>query len=521
MVERSPAPADVAEPRRRPRARRLIAVGATVGAVLLALAIGLHLVGVLPAAYVVMVFLVAVLAVAALFGLWPGIAAALGSFFAYNFFFVEPTFTFDVADPREVFALGVFLAAAILTGGLAGRLREVADAARRRADTLAVLNEFAARISATADLDLIRSLIVRFVAERIDGAVVLIERTAAADTVAAAWPGDTTLTPDERRAVARVFATGEAGPRAMTTPERRFVFRPLVTAEGTLAVVGLAAPTGADLEPERGLPVLLDQAATALERARFAEERAAAAAAVEQERLRSALLSSISHDLRTPLATILGSVTSLRQLGDRMDARDRADLLAAIEEETDRLSRFVADLLAMTRLEAGLDVRRDWIDAADVVRAAADHLRRVHPAHEFRLRVATPLPPVRGDATLLEQVLFNLGDNAAKASPPATPIDLDIARAADTLVLAITDRGRGMSADERARLFGDTEPHGATTPPETRGGLGLAIVRRVVTAMAGTVVAESPSPLGDGTRVTLRLPIEDAALPDGQEAPEP
>jgi two-component system sensor histidine kinase KdpD len=276
-----------------------------------------------------------------------------------------------------------------------------------------------------------------------------------------------------------------------------------------VAVVGWARESGAaaEFEAEEGLSALLEQAAVALERARLSEESAEARAAAEREQLRSALLSSISHDLRTPLATILGSVTSLRQLGDRMEPEDRADLLAAIEEETDRLSRFVGDLLLMTRLEAGLDVRREVIDVGEVIAAAAQALRRVHPRHPVRAERAVVPLAVRGDATLLGQVLFNLGDNAAKASPDGAAIDIGATLSGEEVAITVTDRGRGLSREEIRHLFevAGTRPIGA---PETgRGGLGLAIAGRVVTAMGGTIAAESRTAEVAGTRVTLRLPL--------------
>lgn len=485
-----------------------------VGAVAAAVATGVGLVDVLPPAYVVLVFVIAVLVVAIVAGPRAGLAAAVASFLAFNFFFVEPRYTFVVADRKEVFALVVFLIVAVATGGLAGRLRETADAANRRADTLALLHDFAERVAATADVEIVRKLIVRRVGEHIRGTAVLFDRGEAAAGRGEAWPAMPDVSSEDRRAVERVFESGRALPAAAPGyPERRFEFRPLATGHGVVAVVGLAPENGARLidgDAEQGLAALLDHAATALERARFAEETAAAEEAAERERLRSALLSSISHDLRTPLATILGSVTSLRQLGDRMDPADRDDLLAAIEEETDRLSRFVADLLALTRLEAGLDPRRDWVDVGDVARAAVAHLRRLHPdrAVDLDVDVAAPLPPVRSDATLLEQVLFNLGDNAAKASRPGEPIVVRVDRAEGTLRVAIADRGRGLSAEEIDRLFVRPEPRAPHLSPTTSGGLGLAVARRVIGAMNGRIEAESPAAEGHGTRVTIRLPVD-------------
>lgn len=499
---RSTRPVDPPTASRGSAIHPLLAVAGALGAVGLAMALGHRMTAILPPAYAVLLFLVAVLAAASVFGLWSGLLAAVASFFAFNFFFIEPLFTFAVDDPREVMALGVFLGAAILTGSLAGRLRETADAARRRADTLAVLQAFAEKVSATTAPSEVRALVARHVADRIGGQAVVVAR---AGGDAEGWPEEIALIEDERRAIEAIFA----GDGAIERSAGRFVFRPLATADGVVAVIGLARERvpASGFEAEDGLSALIEQAAVALERARLGEESAEARAAAERERLRSALLSSISHDLRTPLATILGSVTSLRQLGDRMEPEDRADLLAAIEEETDRLSRFVGDLLLMTRLEAGLDVRREVIDVGDVMASAAEALRRVHPAHP--VRATRPLKPlaVRGDATLLGQVLFNLGDNAAKASPPGATIDIAAVVEGAETVISVTDRGRGLSREEIRHLFevAGTRPIGA---PETgRGGLGLAIAGRVVAAMGGTIAAVSRTAEVMGARVTLRLPL--------------
>lgn len=493
------------ESSKRPTSRPIVALTGSAAAVAIAMVAGDRLTAILPPAYVVSVFLVAVLVAAAVFGLWAGLFAAVTSFFVFDFFFVEPTFTFDVADPREVFALGVFLVAAVLTGGLAGRLRETADDARSRADTLAMLRDFAERVSTTADADEIRRLVARQVATAAGCTTFVVDPRRPIDGAVASWPAPVTPSDEERRIIRHMIET--AGSEPVLSPS--FEFRPLIAADGLVAVIGLdrkvAVATGFDRIP--GLAALLDQAAVALERARLATDRATATATAERERLRSALLSSISHDLRTPLATILGSVTSLRQLGDRMEPEDRADLLAAIEEETDRLSRLVTDLLAMTRLEAGLDVLRDWIDVDDAAAAAADHLRRIRPDHPVHLVRSGASIMVRGDATLLEQVVFNLGSNAVEASPAGAPIEIAVRHDGDSVVVVLTDRGRGLSGDDVRRLFeapGETQ---AQPVPGSRGGLGLAIAHRVIGAMGGTLVAESRSTAVPGTRVTVRLPL--------------
>ena len=191
------------------------------------------------------------------------------------------------------------------------------------------------------------------------------------------------------------------------------------------------------------MTAILDQTAIALDRALLAREAVKAATMTENEKVRDALLASLSHDLRTPLAGIAGAATSLRALGDKMSAAERLELLTSIEDETARLSRFVANLLDMSRIEAGnLKVNRDLVDVADVVRGAVERSRKAFPKQPVRVNLAPDLPFVRGDDRLLEQVLFNLLDNAHKYSGDSGVIVHGRKEGAD-VVLSVTERGRG------------------------------------------------------------------------------
>jgi two-component system sensor histidine kinase KdpD len=292
-------------------------------------------------------------------------------------------------------------------------------------------------------------------------------------------------------------------------PNAHFTFRPLMTPRGAVGVIGLRpGPQGLAAEDERVVEALIDQTTVAIERTLLVGDAARAEAAAESERLRSALLSSISHDLRTPLATILGAVTSLRSLGSKMAAASRDELLAAIEEETRRMSRFVTNLLDMTRIEGpNLEIRRDWVDLADVVRAAAERARAAWPERSVELAVEAGLPLVHGDTALLEQVLFNLLDNAHKYSPPGTPTKVTAARHGPEIVVAVSDEGQGIPASDLERVF---DKFYRVKQDDGRGagvGLGLAICRGIITALGGSISATSPAEVGRGTRITIRLPV--------------
>lgn len=476
------------------------------------------------AAGISLVYLVFVLLAATQAGTMCGIAAALLSFLAYNFFFIEPLYTFDVTSPQEVLALGIFLLVAIFTGGLAGRMRDQTAAARRYAESLQSLHDLAAEFAGSSDLKRVCEATATKCAEVIGGTCVVLLKEDDELSVSAAAPAFTPLEADDWRAAQRAFARGEnVPPPAAGWPGARFEFRPLGATRGSAGVIGLragggdSAPFRAELEPVIG--ALVRTAGMAIERTRLADENDAARLAVEEERLRSALLSSISHDLRTPLASIVGASSSLRQLGPQMSEEARQDLVATIEEEAARLSQFVANLLEMTKLESGpIDLRADWIDLADPVRAALGRARHLFPGQAFELRIENDVPLIRGEAAALEQVAFNLLDNAVKHGRGGQ-IVVSLARSGRGAVLTVTDDGAGIARAEIDRIFDKfyrirKDDRGA---PGT--GLGLTICRAIVSALGGTIRAESPVRDGRGTRLVVELPGSDNSLTPAGSAP--
>ncbi|MDJ1157324.1 sensor histidine kinase KdpD [Chelatococcus sp. SYSU_G07232] len=505
-------------PRSKPEPRRLAhgLAGAAL-AVAAAVALGLGISHVIDLPNISMIFLAAVVLCALLLGRLSAVAAAVLSFLAYNFFFIEPVHTFTVAKPHELFALVIFLFVATTVGSLAGRVRDQAEMTRRRVVTTQALYDFSRKLSGTAKLEDVLWAVVAQVQGTIGGRILLFLPEGRDIALAASWPPEDQLEATEWAAARWAYVRGEvAGWRSKTLPKAQHQFRPLRTSQGTVGVIGVQPKdTTKPLagEDERALEAILDQAAVAIERTRLVDETAQAKAAVESERLRSALLSSISHDLRTPLASILGAVTSLRDLGGRMPQEARDDLLAAIEEETRRLSRFVSNLLDMTRLEAGaLDLARDWIDMADVLRAAMRSAATAFPGRAIDVRRQPGAMLVKGNAALLEQVLFNLLDNADKYAGRGTPTVVSLTREGDRVVLAVTDEGPGIPADQLDRVFDKFHrvAHGDGRAAGT--GLGLAICRGIVGALGGTIRAESPVAEGRGTRLVVTLPAGEPVI---------
>lgn len=468
----------------------------------------------LPATGLPLLFLVAVLASAVTFGFWPGIAAAAFAFSTYNFMFVEPLYTLRVASAADVLALALFLFAAGLTGWLAGRARDDADAANRRAAHLGELSRFTITLAECGTAPSVFAALARHIALITEDGVVVMQEKNGALVPVAANPAKLQLDDFGLQACERAFRHGSGQPAtAAGWQGSRFGFYPLMVDTVAAAVVGARFPDVDRLrasEIEQTISTMIAQAAAALNRIQQAEKVEAARVRADQESLRSTLLLSLSHDLRTPLSTILGSVSSLRQLGSSLPDSARDDLLQATEEETRRLSRYVDDLLTMTRLNAGLQPRLDWVDPSDILNGAVTRARTAHPGSNISAMVESDVKLIHSDAALLEQALFNLLDNAAKFSPGGNPVTVRLQQDAARLAYIVEDHGIGIPSDQRLKVF---DPLFRGSDSNVKGtGLGLAIVKGIAKLLGGTVELESPLDINGGTRFSLSLPTRgDAA----------
>jgi two-component system sensor histidine kinase KdpD len=470
-----------------------------------------------------MIFLAAVLLCAIRFGIRSAIAAAVLSFLAYDFFFIDPRYEITIAEPQEFFALVIFLIVAVFTGLLAGRARDQAQSVKINAKTTQSLYELSRKLSGAATLDdiLLAATVYMHKTLNARGVVLLLPEDGELN-LSAAWPPVDELSPGEMSAAQWAFDKAEeAGWRTGTLPNVRFQFRPLVTTRGVGGVCGVEpADPGEPISPEheRALNLILEQTAIAVDRSLLVRESVKTAALEENERLRETLLASLSHDLRTPLASITGAVTTLRQLGEKMSQEQRADLLASIEEEAGRLSRFVANLLDMSRIESGaLHPRRDYVDVADVVRAAVERTRKTFADQQTLTNLARDLPFIRGDSNLLEQVLFNLLDNAHKYGGDAGAV-VHARRDGGDVVISVTDEGPGIKQSDLERIFDKFYRGGRTDGRKAGTGLGLSICRGLVEAMGGKIHAESPAARRRGARIVMRFPAAEPPAPR-KEAP--
>ncbi|MCC3245453.1 sensor histidine kinase KdpD [Methylocystis sp. WRRC1] len=457
-------------------------------------------------------FILPVLLCAARFGLWSAISAAILSFLAYDFLFVEPRYVFAISKPEEFVSLLVFLAAAIITGLLASQMRDHADALRIRAQTTQALFEFSRKLVAAKALeDVVWTATIQIQKIMDLACVVFLTPREGELGISAAWPPLDQLDAGESVAARWAFQKDEpAGWRTATLPNIRFQFRPLATPRGGVAVCGVApkdAETPFSTQEESALSSLLEQAAIAIDRSNLIGESVKAAALEENEKLRTTLLSSLSHDLRTPLSSITAAVTSLRELGEKLPPDDRRDLLASIEEEAGRLARFIANLLDMSRIEAGgLAPMRELVNVPSVVRAATERIRKIYPDQKTAVSIAPDLPPIRGDANLLAQVMFNLLDNAHKYGGDSGAI-VHARRDGDNLVISVTDEGPGVKVSDLDRIFEKFYRGGRSDGRKAGTGLGLSICRGLVSAMGGSIVAQSPAVRRRGTRIVMRFPV--------------
>ncbi|HEY4161754.1 MAG TPA: ATP-binding protein, partial [Dongiaceae bacterium] len=444
--------------------------------------------------------------------------ASVAAFLAYNYFFLEPLLDLRVSHWVDLVTLLIFLVVAMVTGSLAGKVRDQAQAAQARIKAMRTLYDFARRLGATFRLDdLVHAIAIH--ANRISDRQALVMLAEGDElTISHAWPPEDNVDPSGWAAARWARQHGEpAGFGTNTLPRADWHFRPIRTKESTIGVVGIHKAG-----EERGLPsemlqtvdAVLDQAAVAIERISFAGEAAKVEALDATDRLRGALLSSISHDLRTPLTSILGSVTMLRQQDDLLDERSRRELLATIEEESDRLDRFVSDLLNMTRLESGaLETKADWIDVGDLVESAIKRLARQPKANIIQRRVAPELPLIKGDFMLLENILVNLIDNAFKHAAGAGKVEVAAAPVGDRVEFSVTDDGPGIGVSDLPHLFDKFYRAGGTDNRRAGAGLGLSICKGLAEAMGGAIAVESPVSGGRGARflVSFGVPAQPAA----------
>lgn len=452
-----------------------------------------------------MVFIVAVVLVATRTSMAGAVVTALLCFASYNFFFIEPRYTFHISAHRGVATVVLFLLAALVAGRLAAKLRMQVLALRAANAHATVLQGLGQRLSTAADLGQVLQA-GRLALERSLDAAVWLQVGKHVSSSASA-----TLSPIDQGAIDWVMTHAQpAGRFTDTLAGASWWFLPLRDERGAVGVVGLRwHEEGKRLgfEQRRLAEAMGDDIAQAVLRTRLVADLERARVSGETERLRSALLSSVSHDLRSPLAAMVGSASSLANYADAISADDKRSLLDTILVEGNRLDRYIQNLLDMTRLgHEGLSLNRDWIGVDELMGSATGRLRRYQPAVRLQVELDPQLAAIWVHPALVEQALFNILENAAKFSPADAAIEVAARLLDQQLQIDVRDQGPGIPAEERSRIFdmfysverGDRGRQGT--------GLGLTIAQGMIGAHGGTVEA-FPAPGGQGTLIRITLPL--------------
>jgi two-component system sensor histidine kinase KdpD len=504
------APAPAAAPRQAASARPF-AFGASAAVSVAATLVAWFLFGRRQLADVVMIYLLGIILVSLRFGYGPSVCAAVLSVLMLDFFFVPPYLSFAVSDFQHVVTFAVMFVVAIVISKLTMRVRLQADAARFRERRTSELYAMSRELAATRATRGLAGVAAEHVRRVFDARVtLLLEGPNGQIEGADSREGALVMDAKEMDAARWVWSHNKPGGLGTdTVPSASALYLPLRGAQGPVGVLGVMPSDSqrfGDPEQRALLDVFADQIASALERALLAEQAQQAHVQVEAERLRSSLLSSVSHDLRTPLSVITGAASALVEADLTLRPPARRDLAETILDESQRLNRLVRNLLDMTRLSSGaVQITKEWQPIEGVVGAVLGRLEAPLRGRNVDTHLPPDLPLVPIDGVLVEQLLMNLLENAAKYSPEATPISISAGREGNEFVMGIADRGPGVPAELARKIFekfyrapGGRDGGGA--------GLGLAICHAIVEAHGGRIWMDSRD--GGGAVFQFTLPIE-------------
>jgi two-component system sensor histidine kinase KdpD len=497
-------------PRRRSRP---LQYALSLGLVGLCSALALVLFRRLDLANIAMVYLAGVALAAVWLGRGPAVLAAIVGVAAFDYLFVPPRLNFAVHDIQYLLTFAVMLGVGLLIANLTARLRTLAEVARERERRTALLYAMSRELAAARGSREVAEVAVRHVHDTFESDAAVLVPGGVSDLEVVARAGSPDWLDGRERAVGR-WSMDHGKPAGLGTqalPGAAGRYQPLMASQGRVGVLAVRPRDPSGLLATQQLLLLetfANQSALALERVSLIEGQQAARVEAESERLRSALLSAVSHDLRTPLATIAGAASALQQPAS-LDERTRAELTDSIVREAERLNDLIANLMFATRLEAGgVELRREWTTVEEMVGAGLARHRAALASHPARVQIPSDLPLIRVDNAMLPQVVYNLVDNALRYTPAGTPIEI-AAWANDTqVVVKIADEGPGLAADETARVFQRFYRGRAAraTGKESGIGLGLTICEGIIKAHGGRIWAEANAPRG--VAFYFALPIE-------------
>jgi two-component system sensor histidine kinase KdpD len=460
-------------------------------------------------------YLLVVALCAAAWGWEIGFAASVVAYLALDYFFVPPFHHVLFGEPDHVIALLGFLGVASVTSALLARARAGEARARRREMEAVTLYDLARQIIAQTNLTTTLTTLCARVCSTFGAESCAVLRPDPERPDPIAWSGRGVggpSTPQQRRSVGEALATGRTRvvPATLDGDDTVLVYLPLCASHGVVGVLQVALPRPVHRLTEHDhhlLEAFAGVAVLAVDRDHLLTRSAHAEALQETDRLRSALLSAVSHDLRTPLASIKWSVSSLLQPDVQWTDADRREFLTAIDEETDRLTAIIRNLLDLSRIEAGaVRPQRAWYDVRELLETMVSRLARTIPGHRLTIETAPDVGEARFDYVQIGQVLANLIENAAKFAPPNTEIRVSARRLDGVIEIAVEDAGPGIPPDERERIFEPFYRRGQTGERTPGSGLGLTISRGLIEAHRGSIsVGDAP---GGGARVAFRLPAE-------------
>jgi two-component system, OmpR family, sensor histidine kinase KdpD len=462
----------------------------------------------------VMVYLIGVILVALRGNRGPAVLASILSASAMNYFFIPPLYTLEIANPVYWITVAVLAGAGVIVSTLVVRVRNQADAARQRELRTVTLYSMSKDLATAIAVAQVTELARRHIGRVLDCDVLLLVPGDDGRVSVQVGTSDSPSMPSlgtQDVAVAQ-WVLEHARPAGLgtdTLPATSWLFSPLAVSESCLGVLGLHPHNQRTLAPDQMqlLATLAALTVGALERVRLSDQVRRTQVQVEAEKMRSALLSSVSHDLRTPLTGIIGAAATLSESGDELLPPVRKELLATISEEAERVNRLVGNLLDMTRLESGkVAPNREWLPIEEMIGSAMQRCAKRLAGHAVKVNVSDNLPMLHADSVLMEQVLVNLMDNAAKYSPSGSEIYISARADAKAIILSVADRGPGVPPDQHEHVF-EKFVRGEQAARKPGVGLGLAICRAILAAHGGRIWIDDRS--GGGAVFRFSLPREE------------
>ena len=450
-----------------------------------------------------LIFVVTVLVVAMRARMLITISSVVICFLLYNYLFIEPRFTLRISAERGVITIVIFIVSALLVGRLANQLRAQVLSLRAANSVSLQMQELERKLSSCVDIEQVLNIAKQHLESSLNATVWL--------RVGTQELGDSSLL-NEKDQIAANWTQKNAQPCGRftnTLTQSEWWFNPLnlVGGYGVIALRFNQKTETISFEQQRLAELMIDDIAQTTSRVQLSLQLENSRVVAETEKLRSALLSSVSHDLRSPLAAMIGSADSLKYYGEQMSADDRESLLDTIHVEGERLDRYIQNLLDMTRLgHQGLSLSRDWIGVEELIGSATQRLKRYQPKVNINVEMTDDLPQLHVHPALIEQAIFNVLENAAKFSPDDVPIEVKVYQAHQFLQIDIMDQGIGIPEDEREQIFDMFYTMQRGDRGKTGTGLGLTIVKAIIGAHMGSIEALAGT-YGQGTLIRIRLPL--------------